>query len=200
MMQYRPNGAPASLTRVNACGAAKPAMSGGRASPLIAVNPGAASKAKVRPHRILEDAMSNPEEPKLRQAHLRRAPHFLSRMREWWRRRHELDAIDRCELERIAGDLGMSAGELKDLAARGPHAADRLHERMRLLGLTRADVDRLAHGLMWDLERTCARCNQNGRCEKDLATRPHDASWGGYCPNAVALTAVKNAMHHFPMP
>ena len=126
--------------------------------------------------------------------------HTLSRLREWWHRRGELATMDRCELERIANDLGMTGPELKDLAARGPHAADQLRERMHLLGITSADVKRVARGLMWDLEGTCSRCNQKGRCEKDLAARPHDASWGGYCPNAVALTAVKNAMHHFPTP
>jgi hypothetical protein len=168
---------------------------------LIAINPLAAGRAKIAlPDRILEDAMSNPEEPTLRQADSRRAPPFLSRVREWWRRRNELDAIDQCELARLAGDLGMSGGELKDLAARGPHAADQLRERMRLLGFTRADVERVAHGLMWDLERTCAHCSEKAACRRDLAAHPDDASWGGYCPNAAALTAVKVALHHLPDP
>jgi hypothetical protein len=139
--------------------------------------------------------MSASEEPKSA-----RAISYFSRLRQWWRRRSELDAMDRCELDRIAGDLGMSGPELQELAARGPHAADQLHERMHLLGLTRADVERLAHGLMWDLERTCARCSQKGACKNDLATHPHDPSWGCYCPNAAALTAVKIALHHFPTP
>jgi hypothetical protein len=121
-------------------------------------------------------------------------------LRDWWRRRSELTTMDRCELERIAADLGMTGADLKDLAARGPHGADQLHERMRLLGITRADVERLARGLMWDLERTCAHCNLKRACARDLATRPDDPSWGGHCPNAIALTAVKNAMRHFPTP
>lgn len=91
--------------------------------------------------------------------------HFLSRLREWWRRRSELATMDRCELERIANDLGMTGPELKELAARGPHAADQLRERMHLLGITSADVERVARGLMWDLERTCGRCSQKGRCD-----------------------------------
>ena len=139
--------------------------------------------------------MSASEEPKSA-----RAISYLSRLREWWRRRSELDVMDRCELERMAGDLGMSGSELKELAAGGQHAADQLHERMHLLGLTHTDVERLAHGLMWDLERTCARCSQKVTCKRDMATHPHDASWGGYCPNAAALTAVKIALHQFPAP
>jgi len=142
--------------------------------------------------------MSKPQKPKSPTVILTAAGRLLSRLREWWRRRSELNAIDRWELERIASDLGMTGPELKDLAARGPHAADQLHQRMRLLGLTTADVERVAHGLMRDLERTCARCGQKGVCGKDLTTQPHDPSWGGYCPNAIALTCVKNARGTFP--
>ena len=127
-----------------------------------------------------------------------RAISYLSRLRQWWRHRTELDALDQCELDRIAGDLGMHGPELKELAARGTHAADPLHQRMHLLGLTRADVERLAYGLMQGMEGTCARCSHKGSCRRDLATRPHDPSWGGYCPNATALTTVKIALHHFP--
>jgi hypothetical protein len=116
----------------------------------------------------------------------------------WWRRRSELDAMDRRELEHIAGDLGMTGAELKDLAAHGPHAADQLRERMRLIGIAGADVEQVALGLMRDLERTCTRCQEKRRCGRDLARRPDDPAWGGYCPNAIALTAVKNATHRIP--
>lgn len=117
--------------------------------------------------------------------------HLLSRLRDWWRRHSELDTMDPEDLERIAKDLGMTGPELKDLAARGPDAAHLLHERMHVLGLTRVDVERVAQGLMRDMERTCACCDEKGVCEKDLAARPDDSAWGGYCPNAAALTSVK---------
>jgi hypothetical protein len=92
----------------------------------------------------------------------------------------------------------MTGPELKDLAARGPDAAHLLHERMHVLGLTKVDVERVAQGLMRDMERTCACCGEKRVCEKDLAAQPDDPSWGGYCPNAVALTAVKIAKGRFP--
>jgi hypothetical protein len=120
-------------------------------------------------------------------------------LRAWWRRRGELDSMDRCELERIAGELGMIGSELKELAERASHVIDQLHERMRLLGITTADVERVADGLMRNLERTCARCDKKGRCRKDMATRRQDPSWGGYCPNASALTAAKCALRHYPV-
>jgi uncharacterized protein YjiS (DUF1127 family) len=106
---------------------------------------------------------------------------------------HELDGMDRRELEHIAADLGMTGTELRALAARGPHAADELAERMRIMGLTRADADDVSPGLAQDLERTCAHCREKRRCRRDLARRPDDAAWAGYCPNAIALTAIGNA-------
>jgi hypothetical protein len=142
----------------------------------------------------MEDAMSQAmERDPVSTGHL-----LLARLRDWWQRRSELDTMDPGELARMARDLGTTGQELKDLAARGPDAADLLHDRMRVLGLTRADVDRVVHGLIRDMERTCTRCDQKRVCEKDLAARPEDAAWGGYCPNAVALTGVKIVKTHFP--
>ncbi len=123
---------------------------------------------------------------------------LLARLWEWWQRRSELDTMDPEELARIAKDLGTTGRELKDLAARGPDAADLLHERMRVLGLSRADVDRVMHGLMRDMERTCICCDQKRVCKKDLAAQSEDGTWGGYCPNVVALTGVKIVKQHFP--
>jgi hypothetical protein len=124
--------------------------------------------------------------------------HFLARLRDWWQSHTERDTMDPDELERMASDLGMTGRELKDLAARGPDAAHLLHERMRVLDLTKADVQRVALGLMRDLERTCACCSEKGVCQRDLATPPDDAVWAGYCPNAVALTGVKIIQRSFP--
>lgn len=118
---------------------------------------------------------------------------LLAHLRDWWRARDELIGLDRSELERIAGELGMSAHDLEDLAARGPAAANQLYERMRLLGLTRADAERIAHGLMRDLERTCACCSDKSACEKDLARHPNDPTWKDYCPNAATLESIMSA-------
>jgi hypothetical protein len=104
--------------------------------------------------------------------------------------------MDRREVEHIAADLGMTGAELRHLAARGPHAADELAERMRVMGIARADVERTAFGAMQDLERTCAYCPEKRRCRRDLARRPEDPAWAGYCPNAIALTAVGNARRY----
>jgi hypothetical protein len=115
---------------------------------------------------------------------------LLVRVRDWWRAQHELDGINPGELDRVAADLGMSARALKGLVARGPEAANLLYERMRALGISRADVDSAANGLMHDLQKTCACCNEKGVCEQDVAKHPDDPVWKSYCPNAVTLESL----------
>ena len=124
---------------------------------------------------------------------------LLVRVRDWWRAQNELDGINPGELDRVAADLGMSAGALKGLVARGPDAANLLYERMQALGISRADVDSAANGLMRDLQKTCACCNEKGVCEKDLAKHPDDPVWKSYCPNAVTLESLVKLKGHSPV-
>lgn len=115
---------------------------------------------------------------------------LLTRVRDWWRRRSELSHLDDRELGRVAAELGISTEALEDLVERGADAAHNLYERMRALGLSKADVDAAAHGIMRDLQRTCACCNEKGVCQRDLAERPDDPVWNSYCPNSVTLQAL----------
>ena len=123
---------------------------------------------------------------------------LLTRVRDWWRRHDELSGVDPKELGRVAADLGMSTNALKDLAARGPDAANLLYERMHALGISRADVDSAANGLMRDLQRTCTCCNEKGICEKDLEEGPTDPVWKRYCPNAITLDSLARLKVHLP--
>jgi hypothetical protein len=123
---------------------------------------------------------------------------LLARVRDWWRRQSELSYLDDKELGRVAAELGMSSNALEDLVERGPEAAHNLYERMRVLGLSKADVDAAAHGALRDLQRTCACCNDKGVCEKDLAKRPDNPVWKSYCPNAVTLETLAKLKTHSP--
>ena len=123
---------------------------------------------------------------------------LLARVRDWWRRQNELSRVDPGELGRIAQELGMSTRSLKDLAARGPDAANLLYERMRELGISKAQVDRAAEGALRDLQRTCACCNEKSTCKSDLATRPNDPVWKSYCPNAITLDSLARLKDHHP--
>lgn len=127
------------------------------------------------------------------------ATSFIKRLHDWWRYHNELGNLPRDELEHMAGEFGMTGRDLEALAARGPQGADLLYQRMRALGLSRSDVERIGHGLMRDLERTCACCNDKSQCKKDLAARPGDAAWKDYCPNAVSLESVDRMKDRFPL-
>jgi uncharacterized protein YjiS (DUF1127 family) len=126
------------------------------------------------------------------------ADRLLARWRDWRRAREELSGLDRHELERLAGEFGMSARDLEDLSVRGPGAADLLYERMQALGISRLDVDRIAQGLMRDLKKTCSCCGDKSSCRKDLATRPENPEWKGYCPNAISLESIQATTRRFP--
>jgi hypothetical protein len=102
---------------------------------------------------------------------------------------NELSSLDPKELERVAAELGMSSGTLEDLVARGPDAAVHLFERLAALGLSQTEVERAAQGVLRDLQRTCACCDEKARCEKDLRNDPAGAVWKNYCPNAATLDA-----------
>lgn len=123
---------------------------------------------------------------------------FLSNLRRWWQQRNELAGVDAHEIERIGAELGLTVADLRDLAARGPDAADLLYRRMKALGISRGDVERTALGLMRDLERTCSCCDQKGECAGDLATHPESKEWKEYCPNAISLDGVAGMRGRFP--
>jgi len=118
---------------------------------------------------------------------------LLTRLADWWSRRSELSALPPEDVQRIAHDIGIGADDLRLLAIRGPGAADLLYERMAALGLSRADVERLAPGLMRDLESSCSCCCHKAQCRSELALEPQAPGWMAYCANVAALLSVEGA-------
>lgn len=130
--------------------------------------------------------------------HLANLQRLVERLRDRWRQRGELAAMDGSELERLAAELGMTSRDIHHLVGLGPDAAALLYCRLAALGITRADVERVAPGLARDLERTCACCNHKHTCENDLDSRPNATDWQDYCPNATALESAKRCRGRFP--
>jgi hypothetical protein len=180
--------------------AAKPALpdhtGDAYAAPLICIN-AALARCWSLAGSHKESAMSDHDHQASKTVLTAAADHFLARLREWWRRSGELASMDRTELQRMAGEFGMSVRDLEELVTRGPQAADLLHERMHALGIARADVEDVARGLMRDLERTCACCDGKDACKQDLEQRPDDPAWKDYCPNATSLESVRRAKGRF---
>ena len=127
---------------------------------------------------------------------------FLARLiarLSWPGAADELDRIDPGEVDRLAGDMGLSGDELRSLARKGTFNALLLDQRMAALGLTKADVDRTAFGLMRELERTCCHCPEQKACAKELAEAPGGSGWKSYCPNVQSLAAVQGVKGRFPV-
>lgn len=115
---------------------------------------------------------------------------MIGRLQQWWRGRRDLDRLSAGELTRVARELGMTIHELKGVMASGPHAADLLYRRMKALELTQAAVERMAPGLMRDLQVSCCSCSAKARCKADLAANPAGTEWTSYCSNAVDLLSL----------
>ncbi|MBV9261598.1 MAG: hypothetical protein JO205_09530 [Pseudolabrys sp.] len=112
----------------------------------------------------------------------------------WVRRarhsRGEFSEFSPEDVAAIARDLGMTAGELRQLAKQGPESSDLLLRRMALLHL---DPHKLAldqPGTMHDLQKLCSLCTSHKRCQRDLLHDPDDTIWKGYCPNTDTLDAL----------
>lgn len=121
---------------------------------------------------------------------------IVKRVQNWFAgqfRRAELDRIDETELSRIARDMGLSVGELGELARLGPDAADQLPRRMQAIGLEFEAVGREEPIVVRDMQRLCAQCSRKGRCEHDLRANPADPSWESYCPNSTTLRALQRS-------
>jgi hypothetical protein len=115
---------------------------------------------------------------------------------QWWRdwtgrnSALELKCCGEDEVERMARDIGMSASELRRIAALGPGSADLLLRRMAALDLDRKEVSQTEPRTFQDLQRVCAMCNSKRRCKRDLANDSNDPVWQDYCPNAATLMAL----------
>ena len=106
--------------------------------------------------------------------------------------RQRLDACDKNEIARIARDVGLSPGDLRQMAELGPDAAQQLLERMAVLHLDAEALAKRDPSTMRDLQRLCSACVSKKRCQRDLMLTPDDPHWRQYCPNAGTLDAVQS--------
>ncbi len=97
------------------------------------------------------------------------------------------------QVEQLAKDMGVSAGDLRALARLGPGAADLLQRRMTALKLDRSEVLQAEPGTFQDMQRVCAMCGSHKRCARDMTRNAKDSAWEDYCSN-VATLKMLNAM------
>lgn len=108
----------------------------------------------------------------------------------FWQRRASVDEIGRLgpqEMRCLARDLGISADDIRLLAAKDRNAADLLYRRMKTIGLDPAHID---PAVMRDLQRGCSKCIAKGLCVHELEDQPREPTWPQYCPNEQTLAAL----------
>lgn len=106
-------------------------------------------------------------------------------------RRAEVFRLETSELTRIAGEAGVSVGELYNLARRNPDTRNRLPRRAQAIGLDVEAVARKQRAVLRDMQRLCAQCRHQARCERDLAFASDSAVWESYCPNVLTLRSLQ---------
>jgi hypothetical protein len=117
----------------------------------------------------------------------------------WWRNmraaRASLGELGQCgkDVTRIARDIGLAPSELRNIAGKGPGAADQLEMRLEALHMDAAALRRDEPLIMRDLEGVCTQCGSKRRCVRDFVRFPDDTGWREYCPNATTLDALETA-------
>jgi hypothetical protein len=121
----------------------------------------------------------------------------MSPFARWWKNwvatrsaQTELGRLDTFQVSGIARDLGASPSELRSMAGKWPDSADHLLQRMRMLNLEPAKVDREQPAVSRDLTKHCSLCLAKTRCGRDLASRAVGPAWREYCPNSATLQAL----------
>ena len=116
---------------------------------------------------------------------------FIEKWKNFWEKRAAINELANCdpsEVARIAEDLGVSATELRFLAASDKRAADLLKRRLQTLRVDPTSVD---PAVMRDLQLHCAQCDSKKLCAQELEDKPSTSSWPKYCPNEQTIEAVK---------
>jgi hypothetical protein len=104
--------------------------------------------------------------------------------------RRRFDGCDSYEIDRIAKDVGLSPGELRQMAKLRPDAAKLLLDRMAAQHLDAQAIDKSDPSTMRDMQRLCSSCAAKKRCQRDLITDRDNPVWRQYCPNSGTLGAL----------
>ena len=117
---------------------------------------------------------------------------LTEKWKNFWEKRAAINELANCdpsEVARIAEDLGVSATDLRFLAASDKGVADLLKCRLQELRIDPTNID---PAVMRDLQLHCARCNSKQLCAHELEDKPPIQTWPLYCPNEPTIEAIKS--------
>jgi hypothetical protein len=97
---------------------------------------------------------------------------------------NQLASMTRDDLRAFGRDIGMTEAEVREVS--GDHSA-LMEQMMRARGLDPVSVRRDFGGAVREMEKTCARCQDSGRCFRELEAGTSAARYHVFCPNACAM-------------
>jgi len=159
---------------------------------LICIKDGWRELVSLVTNKTKEDSMSAP--PSFEQQYPSIGPLIIA-IADWyrqWRTSSHVSDLDNCargDVERIAKDLGLTAGDLRALE-RTAHEPLLLPRMLSALKINAAEIARSEPAAFRDLQRVCALCDSKRRCETDLGEGDAAATFEAYCPNALTLKAL----------
>ncbi|CDZ27658.1 DUF6455 family protein [Neorhizobium galegae] len=103
-----------------------------------------------------------------------------------------LASLDDETVKLLAQDNALSAQELRELIAKGPHAADEMLALMKLLNIDPEEARLEEPAEFRDMNITCAHCGEKTRCRRELADGSAASDFASYCGNADVLDDMRN--------
>lgn len=94
------------------------------------------------------------------------------------------------EVKAMANDLGLTTADLRELASKGPGAADLLKRMLIAMKVDPKVLSELDPRVTRDLQRLCTTCGAKRRCEHELAAGTAVKHMHEFCPNAVTLDSL----------
>lgn len=94
------------------------------------------------------------------------------------------------EVKAMARDLGMTPADLREMAAKGPGAADLLKRMLVALKVDPKVLGEMDQRVTRDLQRLCITCGNKRRCEHELAAGTATTNMHEFCPNALTLETL----------
>ena len=94
------------------------------------------------------------------------------------------------EVRAIASDMAMTPADLRELASKGPGAADLLKKMLVALKVDPKELNQIDQRVTRDLQRLCISCQTKRRCEHELAAGTAARNMHEFCPNAVSLETL----------
>ncbi len=104
--------------------------------------------------------------------------------------RNEFGQCGPDDVMQIAKDLGVSPQELREVAGKGPGAADLLKKMLVALKFDPKALAKTDPAVMRDLQRLCVACSHKNQCAHEHAKGTAAAHFHNFCPNAFTLDAL----------